>query len=91
MDVQEITSPAARPAFSAGWRCDMTFYSYTIVVDEDEMTTLENALLHYRGVCEQEIANGNFVLKTDLEHIERIYSRRFKQVHGLPEEGEEDM
>ncbi len=54
----------------------MTTYAYTIVLNDCEMITLENALNHYRMICEDGLNGVKWAYyRAELNHIKDILSR----------------
>jgi|GEM_PF-5304596 len=54
----------------------MTTYAYTIVLNDCEMITLENALNHYQMICEEGLKEVKWAYyRAELNHIKNILSR----------------
>ena len=57
-------------------------FCFSIALNVNEMSTLENALSHYLAVCERKLADGiNSPFRADREDIKRILWMRYAQVH----------
>ena len=59
----------------------MTFISYTVTLDDNDLQTLQEALSHYLALCENEILNGaSEPFLADRESIKDIRSKLLEAI-----------